>query len=135
MTIPEASQLIIQAASLSKKIDTFVLDMGESINIFDLAKRMIRISGLSVKDQTNVYGDIEINVVGLSPGEKLFEELIYSEELMNTAHQGINAINEKSEVQTNFEKDLSNLMDLLDTNDANEIKSKLKKIVPQFTPL
>ena len=135
MTIPEASQLIIQAASLSKKIDTFVLDMGESINIFDLAKRMIRISGLSVKDQTNVSGDIEINVVGLRPGEKLFEELIYSGELLNTAHPGIYAINEKSEVQTNFEKDLSNLMDLLDTNDANEIKSKLKKIVPQFTPL
>lgn len=135
MTIPEASQLIIQAASLSKKIDTFVLDMGESIKIFDLAKRMIRISGLSVKDKKNKSGDIEIDIVGLRPGEKLFEELIYSGELLNTTHPGIYILNEKNKVRSNFEKDLSNLIDLIDKNDANEIKSKLKKIVPEFTPI
>ena len=133
MTIPEASQLIIQAASLSNTIDTFVLDMGESINIYDLAKRMIRISGLSVKDLTNKSGDIEINIIGLRPGEKLYEELIYSGELLNTTHPGIYILSEKNESQNSFDKNLLNLFDFLETDNATEIKSKLQKIVPEFT--
>ena len=76
MTIPEAAQLVIQAGALAHGGEVFVLDMGEPVKIMDLAKHMITLSGLKVKDQNNLNGDIEIVIAGLHPGEKLYEELI-----------------------------------------------------------
>ncbi|GGL88346.1 NADH-dependent dehydratase [Streptomyces cinereus] len=76
MTIPEAAQLVIQAGAMANGGEVFVLDMGEPVKIIDLAKRMITLSGLKVKDQHNPNGDIEIVIAGLRPGEKLYEELI-----------------------------------------------------------
>lgn len=76
MTIPEAAQLVIQAGAMAHGGEVFVLDMGEPVKIMDLAKRMITLSGLKVKDQHNPNGDIEIVIAGLRPGEKLYEELI-----------------------------------------------------------
>ena len=76
MTIPEAAQLVIQAGAMAQGGEVFVLDMGEPVKIMDLAKRMITLSGLKVKDQHNPNGDIEIVIAGLRPGEKLYEELI-----------------------------------------------------------
>lgn len=76
MTIPEAAQLVIQAGAMAHGGEVFVLDMGEPVKIMDLAKRMISLSGLKVKDQHNPNGDIEIVIAGLRPGEKLYEELI-----------------------------------------------------------
>lgn len=76
MTIPEAAQLVIQAGAMAQGGEVFVLDMGEPVKIMDLAKRMITLSGLKVKDQNNPNGDIEIVIAGLRPGEKLYEELI-----------------------------------------------------------
>ena len=76
MTIPEAAQLVIQAGAMGHGGEVFVLDMGEPVKIMDLAKRMITLSGLKVKDQNNPNGDIEIVIAGLRPGEKLYEELI-----------------------------------------------------------
>lgn len=76
MTIPEAAQLVIQAGAMAHGGEVFVLDMGEPVKIMDLAKRMITLSGLNVKDQHNPNGDIEIVIAGLRPGEKLYEELI-----------------------------------------------------------
>ncbi|ENB8129702.1 polysaccharide biosynthesis protein, partial [Shigella sonnei] len=76
MTIPEASQLVIQAGAMGHGGDVFVLDMGDPVKIYDLAKRMIRLSGLSVRDDKNPDGDIAIEVTGLRPGEKLYEELL-----------------------------------------------------------
>ena len=76
MTIPEAAQLVIQAGAMAHGGEVFVLDMGEPVKIMDLAKRMITLSGLKVKDQNNPNGDIEIIIAGLRPGEKLYEELI-----------------------------------------------------------
>lgn len=76
MTIPEAAQLVIQAGAMAHGGEVFVLDMGEPVKIMDLAKRMITLSGLKVKDQRNPNGDIEIVIAGLRPGEKLYEELI-----------------------------------------------------------
>jgi FlaA1/EpsC-like NDP-sugar epimerase len=76
MTIPEASQLVIQAGAMAKGGEVFVLDMGESVKIMDLARRMIELSGLTVKDEQNPDGDIEIEITGLRPGEKLYEELL-----------------------------------------------------------
>ncbi|HFC52841.1 MAG TPA: polysaccharide biosynthesis protein, partial [Gammaproteobacteria bacterium] len=76
MTIPEAAQLVIQAGAMGKGGDVFVLDMGEPVRIYDLARRMIALSGLTVRDSSNPDGDIEIEITGLRPGEKLFEELL-----------------------------------------------------------
>lgn len=76
MTIPEAAQLVIQAGAMAKGGDVFILDMGEAVKIVDLAKNLIQLSGLSVKDETNPKGDIEITYTGLRPGEKLYEELL-----------------------------------------------------------
>ena len=76
MTIPEASQLVIQAGAMAKGGDVFVLDMGEPVKIMNLAERMIELSGLSIKDEHNPDGDIEIEITKLRPGEKLYEELL-----------------------------------------------------------
>jgi FlaA1/EpsC-like NDP-sugar epimerase len=79
MTIPEAAQLIIQAGSMSKGGEVFVLDMGKPVKIYDLARTLINLSGLTVRDDDNPDGDIAIEEIGLRPGEKLFEELLIGE--------------------------------------------------------
>ena len=89
MTIPEAAQLVIQAGAMGKGGDVFVLDMGESVKIMDLARQMIRLSGLEVKDEAHPYGDIEIQITGLRPGEKLYEELLIGEAVAPTSHPRI----------------------------------------------
>jgi FlaA1/EpsC-like NDP-sugar epimerase len=86
MTIPEAAQLVIQASAMAKGGDVFVLDMGEPIRIWDLAERMVKMSGLSIKSNSNPDGDIEITQVGLRPGEKLYEELLVSNDVRGTEH-------------------------------------------------
>jgi FlaA1/EpsC-like NDP-sugar epimerase len=90
MSIPEATQLVLQASAMANKGEVFVLDMGEPIKIADLARNMISLSGLSVRDEHNPTGDIEISYVGLRPGEKLYEELFVGENSLPThapAHQ------------------------------------------------
>lgn len=94
MTIPEAAQLVIQAGAMGKGGDVFVLDMGEPVRIADLAKNLIHLSGLEVKDQDNEQGDIEIVYSGLRPGEKLFEELLIGDNVLKTSHERIMAANE-----------------------------------------
>lgn len=89
MTIPEAAQLVVQAGSLGKGGDVFLLDMGTPVAILDLAKRMIHLSGLEVKDPAAPQGDIEIVFTGLRPGEKLFEELLVSGDVLSTSHPKI----------------------------------------------
>ncbi|MGO8077375.1 polysaccharide biosynthesis protein, partial [Rhizobium leguminosarum] len=76
MTISEASQLVIQAGAMAEGGDVFLLDMGEPIRIADLARKMVELSGLAVRDENNPEGDIELSVTGLRPGEKLYEELL-----------------------------------------------------------
>jgi FlaA1/EpsC-like NDP-sugar epimerase len=89
MTIPEAAQLVIQAGGMAHGGDVFVLDMGEPVKIRDLAKRMIRLMGLTVRDQANPNGDIEIHYTGLRPAEKLYEELLIGENVSGTEHPRI----------------------------------------------
>ena len=89
MTIPEAAQLVIQAGAMGKGGDVFVLDMGESVKITDLAENLIKLSGLSVKSEDNQHGDIEIKFSGLRPGEKLYEELLIGDNVSRTAHERI----------------------------------------------
>ena len=86
MTIPEAAQLVIQAGSMGQGGEVYVLDMGEPVKIIDLAKRMIHLSGLEVRDETNPGGDIAIEITGLRPGEKLYEELLIGSNVEGTSH-------------------------------------------------
>ena len=94
MTIPEASQLVIQAGAMGKGGDVFVLDMGKSVKIVDLAAKMIRLSGFEVKDEANPNGDIAIEFSGLRPGEKLYEELLIGDDVTGTDHERIMTANE-----------------------------------------
>ena len=94
MTIPEAAQLVIQAGAMGKGGDVFVLDMGESVKIIDLARQMIRLSGFEVKDANNPNGQIEIKITGLRPGEKLYEELLIGDAVEKTTHPRIMTANE-----------------------------------------
>jgi FlaA1/EpsC-like NDP-sugar epimerase len=94
MTIPEASQLVIQAGAMGKGGDVFVLDMGEPVKIVSLAQKMIRLSGLSEKTDKNPHGDIEIQFTGLRPGEKLYEELLIGDDVEGTEHPRIMTANE-----------------------------------------
>ncbi len=89
MTIPEAAQLVIQAGSMGVGGDIFVLDMGEPVKIADLARKMIHLMGLEVRDEKNPHGDIEIQYTGLRPGEKLFEELLIGDNATGTRHPRI----------------------------------------------
>ena len=81
MSIPEAVQLVLQAGSMSKGGEVFVLDMGEPINILDMAYKMIYLSGFEPCDKNNPNGDIEVRITGLRPGEKLYEELLIGNDL------------------------------------------------------
>ena len=94
MTIPEAAQLVIQAGSMGKGGDVFVLDMGEPVKITDLARKMIHLSGLSEKHGQSPNGDIEIEYSGLRPGEKLYEELLVGDDVEGTEHPRIMTANE-----------------------------------------
>lgn len=94
MTIPEASQLVMQAGAMGKGGDVFVLDMGEPVRITQLAKKMIRLSGLTEKSDDNPKGDIEIQFTGLRPGEKLYEELLIGDNVEGTCHPRIMTANE-----------------------------------------
>lgn len=89
MTIPEAAQLVIQAGAMGKGGDVFVLDMGDSVKISDLATKMVRLSGLEIKTEYNPHGDIEIKCTGLRPGEKLYEELLIGDNVEQTPHERI----------------------------------------------
>jgi FlaA1/EpsC-like NDP-sugar epimerase len=89
MTIPEAVQLVIQAGAMARGGDVFVLDMGESVKIVDLARKMIRLSGRSVREPGGGPGDIEIRITGLRPGEKLYEELLIGDAVGETMHPRI----------------------------------------------
>lgn len=129
MTIPEASQLVIQAAGLAKGGEVFVLDMGEAISIYSLAHSMVQLSGLTVRDEINPSGDIEIVDVGLRPGEKLIEELLIGNDPKRTAHPRIKMAREK-EVTTLALQPLLEL--LVKGRGFSEILPRLQELVPEF---
>ncbi len=134
MTIPEASQLVIQAGAMGHGGDVFVLDMGDPVKIYDLAKRMIRLSGLTVRDDKNPDGDIAIEVTGLRPGEKLYEELLIGDSVQGTSHPRIMTANE---VMLPWQ-DLSLLLKELDQAchdfDHERIRSLLLQAPAAFNP-
>jgi FlaA1/EpsC-like NDP-sugar epimerase len=132
MTLTEASQLVIQAGAMSQNCDVFVLDMGESIKIKDLIYKIVRLSGQSVKDENNKEGDIEIKVIGLRPGEKLYEELLLGDNPQKTQHPKIQKAQDLFIPFNQLEGDLNNLKNLLDNNKVFEIKEFLSNIVKTY---
>jgi FlaA1/EpsC-like NDP-sugar epimerase len=96
MSIPEATQLVLQASAMATRGEVYVLDMGEPIKIADLARNMITLSGLTARDENHPTGDIEISYVGLRPGEKLYEELFVGDDAVETTHPRIKMARERS---------------------------------------
>ncbi len=134
MTIPEASQLVIQAGAMAEGGDVFVLDMGQPVKIIDLAYRMVELSGLTVKSEQNPDGDIEIEITGLRPGEKLFEELIIGNNLKPTSHSRIMKADEEFIRWTELEGQLRSLEMVLSINDVDAIRALMEKLVTGYTP-
>jgi FlaA1/EpsC-like NDP-sugar epimerase len=134
MTIPEAAQLVIQAGAMAKGGDVFVLDMGQPVKIFDLAKRIVELSGLTVKDEKNSSGDIEIEVTGLRPGEKLFEELLIGDNPKSTIHPCIMKASEEFIPWVELEAKLNALEVALSVNDVGVIRLMMKQLVSGYMP-
>ena len=134
MTIPEAAQLVIQAAAMATGGDVFVLDMGEPVKISDLARRMVELSGLTVLDDTNPNGDIEIKVTGLRPGEKLYEELLIGDNPLPTHHPRIMKAHEDFLPWDELHSKLNVLNGALDVNNVPLIRTLLKDMVPGYQP-
>ncbi len=134
MTIPEASQLVIQAGAMAKGGDVFVLDMGRSVKIMDLACRIIELSGLTVKNEHNPEGDIEIEITGLRPGEKLYEELLIGDNPKPTSHSRIMKAHEEFIPWSELEGKLKVLEMALNVNDVCLIRLMMEKLVTGYTP-
>ena len=134
MTIAEASQLVIQAGAMARGGDVFVLDMGEPVKIYDLAQKMIELSGLTLRNEQNPDGDIEIEVIGLRPGEKLYEELLIGDNPKLTIHPRVMRAQDDFLPWTRLEDDLKKLEMLLNVNDVGAIRIMLERLVSGYTP-
>jgi len=134
MTIPEAAQLVIQAGAMAKGGDVFVLDMGQSVKIMDLARRMIELSGLTIRDEENPDGDIEIEITGLRPGEKLYEELLIGDNPKPTSHPRIMKAHEDFVPWSELEPKLAALEMALNVNDVGVVRLMLQQLVSGYAP-
>jgi len=134
MTIPEAAQLVIQAGAMSKGGDVFVLDMGSPVKILDLAKKMIHLTGLNVKDDDNPNGDIEILFTGLRPGEKLYEELLIGDKVLKTDHQLILRSKEEMLPWSELEVILKKLKTSIEEQNFKTVRELLIEAVPGYQP-
>lgn len=134
MSIPEAAQLVIQAGTMAKGGDVFVLDMQKPIKIIDLATRMIELSGLTVRDQSNPDGDIEITITGLRHGEKLYEELLIGDNPETTSHPRIMKAREQFFTLPILEEKINELQIALNNNDIGKIISIMKNLVVGYAP-
>jgi len=158
MTIPEAAQLVMQTGAmagnpnkdigtgiiadisdcrngrLSREAEVYVLDMGEPVKIIDLARRMVELSGFRVKDENTPEGDIAIEVVGLRPGEKLYEELLIGNNPQTTQHPRILKANEKFLPWSELQPMISTLLIAAVNGDVMMIRSMLQQLVPEYRP-
>lgn len=134
MTIPEAAQLVLQAGSMAQGGDVFVLDMGESVKIADLARRMIQLSGFEVKEVGHEGGDIEIQYVGLRPGEKLYEELLIGKNVTWTIHPRIMQAHEDKVESVFLYEHLNKLEKACHGDDPEAMLTNLKILVKEYEP-
>jgi len=122
MTIKEAAQLVIQSSAMAKGGEVFLLDMGKSICIRDIVIKLIKLSGMQLKDSLNPNGDIEIKITGLRPGEKLYEELLIDAKARKTAHPLIFRANEKFILMKELSPKLENLKNMILIRDPKALK-------------
>lgn len=134
MTIPEAAQLVLQAGAMGEGGDVFVLDMGEPVRIIDLARRMVHLSGLEVKSETTPDGTIEIQHVGLRPGEKLYEELLIGDNVEGTSHPLIMRAQESELPWDQLNALLQELNTACSAFDYEQIRALLLQIVAEYEP-
>ena len=134
MTIPEAAQLVIQAGSMGKGGDVFVLDMGEPVKIVELAEKMIHLSGFSVRSERNPMGDIAIQFTGLRPGEKLYEELLIGDNVIATRHPMIMSANEDMLAWDTLKESLRQLMAAAAADDFVRVRQLLRETVSGYSP-
>ena len=134
MTIPEAVELVVQAGAMGKGGDVFVLDMGEPVRIYDLATKMIQLSGLQVLDEDNLDGDIEIKCIGLRPGEKLYEELLVSDNISQTDSLLIMRAEESMLDWEDLKPILDQLNEAINNSDQEKVRELLIEAVPEFKP-
>ncbi len=134
MTIPEAAQLVIQAGAMGGNGEVFVLDMGKPVRIVDLARRMIHLSGYSVRGETNPDGDIAIEFTGLRPGEKLYEELLIGDNVSGTEHPRIMKAHEHCLPLSELEQVIADLVLACTSNDIKKIMTLLMRYVSGFEP-
>ena len=135
MTIPEAAQLIIHAGVMATGGDVYLLDMGNPVKIMDLARNMINFSGMTLRDELNPEGDIEIHITGLRPGEKLYEELLIDNNPEPTAHTQIYKSNEHFIPWSTLQHELTQLKVIINNNDVHNIKHLLKILIPEYQPM
>jgi FlaA1/EpsC-like NDP-sugar epimerase len=134
MTIPEASQLVIQAGAMATGGDVFVLDMGQPVKIIDLARRMVELSGKTIRDETNLDGDIEFVMTGQRPGEKLYEELLIGDNPTATPHPRIMTAHEEFHPWSELRSMLNDLEQAMKENDLANIRKLMGMIVVGYTP-
>jgi FlaA1/EpsC-like NDP-sugar epimerase len=134
MTIPEAAQLVIQAGSMAEGGDVFVLDMGKPVRIGDLARRMIHLAGLTVRDEQHPDGDIEISYTGLRPAEKLYEELLIGNNVTGTEHPMILRAIEHSLPWDRVQELLNEIMSAMSRFDCQRSLQILSDVVAEYTP-
>ena len=134
MTIPEAAQLVIQAGAMGQGGDVFVLDMGEPVTIVDLARKMIMLSGLTVRDEINPSGDIAVTFSGLRPGEKLYEELLIGDNPEATAHSKIHRANEVYISWSQLLPILDTLRQAVRDDNYNLVRETLMSTVQGYAP-
>ena len=132
MTIPEAAQLVLQAAAMATGGEVFVLDMGEPVKILDLARRLVGLSGLQVRDATQPDGDIEFSFIGLRPGEKLYEELLIGDNPTATAHPRIMKAHEDFMAWPELMIQLGQLQQSASAEDVVSIRQVLRTCVHGF---
>ena len=134
MTIPEAAQLVLQAGAMAKGGDVFVLDMGSPVKIIDLARRMAQLSGLSLRDEHNADGDIDIIITGLRPGEKLYEELLIGDNPEGTAHERIMKAREDFVPWALLAPLLVKMRQAAVHNNEHDMRAILLQLVHGYTP-
>jgi FlaA1/EpsC-like NDP-sugar epimerase len=134
MTIPEAAQLVVQAGAMGQGGDVFVLDMGQPVKIIDLARRMVELSGMTVRDELHPDGDIELTVTGLRPGEKLYEELLIGDNPKPTQHARIMKAHEQFLSWPQLEQKLNALSIAMSVNDVPVIRGQLQELVSGYMP-
>ena len=134
MTIPEAAQLVIQAGSMGRGGDVFVLDMGQPVRIVELAEKMIHLSGLSIRSERNPQGDIELEFIGLRPGEKLYEELLIGDNVSETQHPMIMCANEAHLSWDQLKASITEVLVAVYANDYERVRQLLREVVSGYSP-